>query len=358
MGVVQKDSSASRGGTRMRAVLAGCCLAGATSAAAVGLGVTSTQERDNVPLVIYSAQGYDKLAAQTFQRLYHIPVELDDNSTGPLLTQIEATLNNPKWGLLWVDGTTAFAELDDQHMLVRGFEPKVRWNSLGKAALAGDESWIPTGVTLMAAVAYNKKTPLHPPASWKQLTEPIWRGKIGMNDPAQSGPTYPFVAGMMAWLGGIKQGEQWFLALKRNGLVINPTNGPTLAALASGQIDVALVQSSAAIGASMTDHSIGVEYLNPVTILPSAIGIDAKAPAAERREAELFAEFVLSPAGQKVMKTGDPEGDSLYYPVVQGVSPNPELPPLAGVKTQTINPYVWGPRENSINSWFEANIVR
>ena len=47
-----------------------------------------------------------------FQKATGIPVKLDDNSTGPLLTQIEASKNNPNWGLLWVDGATAFAGLD------------------------------------------------------------------------------------------------------------------------------------------------------------------------------------------------------------------------------------------------------
>ena len=51
---------------------------------------------------------------------------------------------------------------------------------------------------------------------------------------------------------------------------------------------------------------------------------------------------MLSPAGQKVMQSGDPTGDSLYYPVLQGVSPLPALPSLSQVKTQTINPYTWG----------------
>ena len=36
-------------------------------------------------------------------------VTLNDNSTGPLLQQIQAEGNNPKWGVLWVDGSTAFA---------------------------------------------------------------------------------------------------------------------------------------------------------------------------------------------------------------------------------------------------------
>jgi hypothetical protein len=67
-----------------------------------------------VTLVVYSAQGYDKVMTAAFQKATGIPVKLDDNSAGPLLTQIEASKNNPNWELLWVDGTTAFAGLDQR----------------------------------------------------------------------------------------------------------------------------------------------------------------------------------------------------------------------------------------------------
>jgi iron(III) transport system substrate-binding protein len=106
------------------------------------------------------------------------------------------------------------------------------------------------------------------------------------------------------------------------------------------------------------DKQLAVKYLNPVTLLPSAIGIDAKASATVRKEAEKFVNFVLSPAGQKVMQSGDPTGDSLYYPVLQNTNPLPALPSLASVQTQTINPYTWGPKEPAINTWFDANIVK
>jgi iron(III) transport system substrate-binding protein len=58
------------------------------------------------------------------------------------------------------------------------------------------------------------------------------------------------------------------------------------------------------------------------------------------------------------MQTGDPTGDSLYYPVLTGTSPLPSLPSLASVKTQSINPYTWGPQEATINTWFDGSIVR
>jgi iron(III) transport system substrate-binding protein len=311
-----------------------------------------------VTLVVYSAQGYDSAMTKAFTQATGIPVKLDDNSTGPLLTQIEASKNNPNWGLLWVDGATAFAGLDTQGLLLKGFEPNVQWNTLGQQSVPSDQSYVPTGVTLMAALAYNKQKVAHPPTSWNALLSSQWKGQVGMNDPSQSGPTFPFIAGMMNYLGGVNQGEQYFTQLKSNGLVIHPTNGPTLQALTSGQINLALVQSSAAIGAVLGDKNLGIEYLDPVTLLPSALGIDAKAPAAEQAEAKQFIEFVLSPAGQHVMQTGDPTGDSLYYPVIQGVNPLSSLPSLASTKTQTINPYTWGPQEGTINNWFDSNIVR
>ncbi len=311
-----------------------------------------------VTLVVYSAQGYDHAMTTAFSKATGIPVKLDDNSTGPLLTQIEASKNNPNWGLLWVDGATAFAGLDQQGLLQKGYEPKVSWNSLGTQSLPADKSYTPTGVTIVAAVVYNSAKVTKPPASFQALLSPQWKGQVGMNDPSQSGPTYPLIAGMMSSMGGVSAGEKYFSQLKANGLIIHPTNGPTLQSLTSGQINVALVQSSAGVGAALSDKKLVVTYLDPATLLPSAIGIDAKAPAAERQEAERFIAYVLSPAGQKVMQTGDPTGDSLYYPVLTGVSPLPSLPPLASVQTQTINPYTWGVKEASINTWFDANVVR
>ncbi|HEX4089791.1 MAG TPA: extracellular solute-binding protein [Trebonia sp.] len=332
--------------------------AASSSAAASATTSASAAAAATVPLVLYSAQGYDSAMSKAFTKATGIPVSLDDNSTGPLLTQIEASKNNPKWGLLWVDGATAFAGLDTQGLLLKGFEPSVTWNSLGTASVPADKSYVPTGVTVMGILAYNKTKVPHPPTTWQALLSSTWKGQVGMNDPSQSGPTFPLIAGVMNYLGGVPAGEKYFTTLKSNGLVIHPTNGPTLQALTSGQINLALVQSSAAIGATFTDKNIGISYLDPATLLPSALGIDAKAPAAEQAEAEKFIEYVLSPAGQKVMQSGDPTGDSLYYPVVSGVSPLPALPSLASVKTQTINPYTWGPQEATVNTWFDSTVVR
>ncbi len=344
-------------GAMLVALAAGLLVLGLSSAG-VANAASPRGSKSAVTLVVYSAQGYNQAEVTAFQRATGIPVSLENNSTGPLVTQIEASRNNPKWGLLWVDGPTVFAGLDSQHLLVRGFEPKVNWDSLGRQSVPKDKSYVPTGVTLTAALVYNSAKVSKPPSTWQALLSPRWKGKVGMNDPSISGPTYPFVAGMMNYLGSIKAGERYFEKLKANGLLVNQTNGPTLAALSSGQIDLALVQNSAGIGAKFTDHALKIKYLPPITLLPSCIGIDAKAPLVERQEAERFAQYVLSAAGQKVMKSGDPQGDSLYYPVVKGIKKLPAVPSLNGVKTQNINPYLWGSRQDAIDTWFTNNIVQ
>jgi iron(III) transport system substrate-binding protein len=336
------------------AVVSGC---GSSSGANATTGGTAAASGAPVPLVVYSAQGYDSAMTTAFQKATGIPTKLVDDSTGPLLARVQAERGNPQWGVLWVDGDEAFAAMDQAGMLVKGFEPNVQLNAAGQAVVPKDQSYVPTGLTVTAAVVYDASRTPNPPTSWQQLTTPAWKGEVGMNDPSVSGPTYPFVAGMFNQLGGDSQGEAFYSSLKSNGLHVYQTNGDTLHALQTGQIKVALIQSSAGIAAGTKDKNIKTTYLPKVTSLPSVIGIDAKVSSQEQAEAEKFADFVLSAQGQKVMLSGDPNGDSLFWPIVQGVSPESALPALASVPTQAIDPYTWGPKEGTINTWFTNTIV-
>lgn len=348
---------------RRKALLAG---AGIVALLATGCG-TSTKSATasptsgggaKVPLVLYAAEGYDSAMATAFQKATGIPVKLDDDSTGPLLTKIEAEKNNPQWDLFWVDGDQAFASLDTQNQLLKGFEPAVAYNSLGQSLIPSDKSYVPTGVTMAAALVYSAKAVPTPPTSWSELSSASYKGAVGMNDPSVSGPTYPYVAGQYQQMGGTAQGEAYFTALKRNGLHVYQTNTNTLQALETGQIKVATIQSSAGIGAGIKNPDIKVAYLKPETVLPSVLGIDAHVSAMVQAEAKQFVNFVLSPAGQQVMQSGDPSGDSLYWPLLNGVPPLSQLPALSTVPTQTLDPYTWGPQEAAINTWFTDNIVQ
>jgi iron(III) transport system substrate-binding protein len=343
-------------------VLAGCGSSAGSAPAASGAG-SAAPAAGTVPLVVYSAQGYDAPVTKAFTAATGIPVSLVDDSTGPLLTKVAAEKNNPQWGLLWVDGDTAFAALDKQGQLLDYTTP-TPLNAVGTALVPADHSYVPASTTVMAALIYNAARTTSVPTSYQDLLGPAYKGLVGMNDPAQSGPTFPFVAGLMNQLGGqnggVTAGENYLRALKGNGLHVFPTNGDTLHALETGQITYGLIQSSAASGEvakapKSAAYDPKIVYLPRSTLLPAVIGIDKGSPPAMQTEAKKFVEFVLSPAGQHAMQAGDPTGDSLFWPVVDGVTPLPALPAFpAGY--QKIDPYFWGPLEDQVNTFFDATI--
>ncbi len=121
-----------------------------------------------------------------------------------------------------------------------------------------------------------------------------------------------------------------------------------------------MIQSSAAAGEVATakkgpNYQPKVVYLGTTTLLPGVIGIDKGASAKEQQEAEKFVQYVLSAAGQKVMQTGDPTGDSLFWPLVPGLAPVAAIGAMP-TKYQRIDPYFWGPQETQVNTWFDDNI--
>lgn len=346
---------------------AGLILAGGAALAACSSSSSGTSSSSSlaaakhlpvVPLVVYAAEGYDKAETTAFQKATGIPTELQDHSTGTLLAKIQAEGDHPQWGVLWTDGDAAYAALDKEHMLVRGFEPNTgALTALGEKVVPKDKSYIPTGLTMAGAIVYNSQTVTNPPTSWSQLADSQWKGAVGMNNPAISGPTYSVVAGLMNQEGSVSKGEALLSKMAANGLHVYATNKVTLTALLQGQIKLAIVQNSAGIGFEYQYPQLRLDYPKYVTDLPSVIGIDDKVSKSEQAEAERFADFVYSKQGQQVMLTGDPHGDSLFFPIIKGTKQHKLVPPLSSIPVQFINPYVWGPREGSINQWFTANVV-
>ncbi|HVA20325.1 MAG TPA: extracellular solute-binding protein, partial [Solirubrobacteraceae bacterium] len=308
-------------------------------------------------LLVYSAQGYSPNGVKAFEGETGVPTKLVEDSTGPLLARIQAEKSNPQWGLLWVDGNEAFAQLDNEGLLKKNLTVPAL-STTGQSLVPSDKSFVPTGLTTACTMIYDSKTVTSPPTSWQQLLESKWAGKIGMNNPAVSGPTFPCVAGLMNYLGGVPAGEAFLRKLKSNGLHVSEANSDTLHLLETGQIQIGLIQSSAAIGAAAKVPGLKVGYLPKETLLPSVIGVDSKTPPVVQEEAQKFLTWVLSPAGQHQMQTGDPHGDSLYWPVVAGTKPLALLPELSTLSTQTIDPSTWGAREAKINNWFNANIAQ
>jgi iron(III) transport system substrate-binding protein len=259
--------------------------------------------------------------------------------------------------LVWFDGDEAAAAMDQGGLLAHDVVPRVPWTALGRALIPADGAYAPTGVTLAGVFIRRTGSPGPAPARWSDLVSPALAGKVGMNNPTISGPTYPLIAGLLAQNGGWPGGEAFLVALKRNGLRVYPKNSNTLAALRAQEIDLAMTQSSAAWNAA--GQAPGLEVTTPVAglVLPSVIAVaahqDAKAQAAARR----FIAFAMSPAVQQLRLTKG-GADSFYWPITTDAPPpRAPLPPLAVLNLVRLDPNVWGRREAAVNTWFERTVL-
>ena len=326
---------------------------------AICLGLAGAASAAPVPLVVYAAIGYDTAMGAAFQKATGIPTKVVDGSTGPLLAKVAAEKQNPQWGIIWVDGAQGMRALASEGLL-KFYAPKVDWTATGAELQPKDAAYTATAVSIAGAIVVNtKKLPNKAdwPTSWDDLTKPAFKGKVGINNPAISGPTYPMVAGMMQWQGGVDQGKAWWKKMKANDVKVFDTNGPNLRALGLGVTSVAIAQDSAGIGRKMKGQPFAIVYPNPVSLLPRTIAISAGASPQVQKEAEQFIDFVMSPAGQKIALTGDAGGDSLFNPLVKGEKADTGVVSVSTLKTQYLDPMVWGPREASLVSWFTNNIV-
>lgn len=374
-----------KGSTRVR-IFAGALAASVAAMSLSAMSVSASQVRTTVPtILLYNAQGYGDSVAAAFNKTHtNFKVQVVDDSTGPLITKIQAeeASGSPKWGMFWADGATEFAAFDKLGYLVPNVVAKTSYNAAGLQNYPADGSYAPTGLTATGAFCYDKMATkgVTLPTTWASLVN-FPAGKLAMNDPSASGPTYPLIAGVMAHLGGITvaktpttqqvnaaiaKGEAFFLSLKKNGLkdASGEKNGLTLSMLESNPatIDAATIQSSACYGDINAKPKSywptgAVKYLDYSVALPSAIGVSAKLSPALQADAKQFVAYVTSVAGQQAMQAGDPYGDGLFWPVVTGVNPESYLPTYSVTNAFNIDPYVWGPLETQINTWWTNNII-
>lgn len=308
-------------------------------------------------LVLYSAVDYGDTVAAAFTRKTGIPVRVITLSTGALLARISAEGHRPAWTLAWFDGDLAADALDQAGLLARHTLPHLAWNAEGRALLPADGSYTPTGLTLAGAFTYRKADLAHPPRTWSDLTRADLRNAIGMNNPAISGPMYPMLAGMLQLGGGWPDGQREVTALKANGLHVYAKNANTLAALKSGDIKVAITQSSAAWYMAAQDPSLQVVIPRPSFALPSVLMVSAGTHGAKQQAAERFIRFAMAPATQR-LRMHEGESDGYYWPLTSDApAPIGDLPPLQTLAVETLKPGYWGPLESRVNRWFSKAIV-
>jgi iron(III) transport system substrate-binding protein len=302
-------------------------------------------------LVLYTAVGYAPQVARAFMKQTGTHVTIINMSTGPLLARVSAEGRRADWSLVWFDGDAAATALDQSGLLAHHTTPALPWTKLGQALLPADGAYTPTGVTL-AGVFSVPKSRAAEKLDWNTLLTPAEAGKFGLSNPQLSGPAYMLLANLLALHGGWPQGQGFLRALKQNGMRLYPTNPSSELALQTHQINLAVVQSSAAYALVKRDPAFAVVLPPDPALLPSVIAIAANLPPGRRTAAEAFTRFTMTPKIQ-ALRLASPSSDAMYWPVTTDTPSPPGLPPLDRLPVTILNPASWGAREAAIGAWFD-----
>ncbi len=316
-------------------------------------------------LQLYAALDYSTDVATAFTAKTGIPVNVTALSTGPLLAKITAEKNNPQWGVYWADGAEPCAAFDLDKQLLHYKSPGAHLNAIGAQLAPKTTAYQVPGFTEMVGVVYNSSK-VRKPTSWDDLASADFKNQVGMNNPSVSGPTFPFIAGLIQQLGSQDAMKAYLLKLKSNGLRAFDKNSKTLAALNTGVINVGLVQSSAAItevnnykAKPVAGLTPAVTYLDKTTVLPSCLAIDGKASAFQQSAAKKFADFVMSSEAVAIMVKSN-SGDSLFWPTLVGRTPSTaitSMPAISSGKVQIVDPYKYALIQGEVQDWFTKNVA-
>jgi iron(III) transport system substrate-binding protein len=174
----------------------------------------------------------------------------------------------------------------------------------------------PTRLLYVVIVARKGLTPL--PVSWSDLTNPAYRGKVAIPDPAAAGSALAAL-GYFATAPGY--GMSYFQQLKSNGAVQVATVPEVVTDVAQGRYELGITLDSEVRTAAAAGSPVQIVWPTPGPIAlysPIAVTTATKRVAA----ADAFLDYVLSSDAQKrIAATG-------WQPVLPGIA-GPPIP--AGV---------------------------
>ncbi len=168
----------------------------------------------------------------------------------------------------------------------------------------------------LVLIAYNKDrlTEAEAPKSWKELTEPKWKGRVAVGHPGFSG----YVGTWTVMLRKL-YGWDYFEALEKNEPQIGRSIQDTVTMLNAGERDVGVSPSATSLISASRGNPIALIYPTDGTLMvPSPTMILKNAP--HPNAAKLFMEFVTGPHYYRVSTKFFSE------------SLRPEVPPPPGAR--------------------------
>lgn len=162
----------------------------------------------------------------------------------------------------------------------------------------------------------------HPPITVEELTEPEWKGRIGIARP-EFGTTRGHMAALHGALGpdGF---EAWLTALKANGVRVYDANSSVVRAVWMGEIDVGLTDTDDVLVGQGRGWGVAMSQPTDVPlVVPSTVGLVAGGanPEGGRR----FIDWLLSGAGERVLFESESHNTPIH-PAAAGSQTTLDMP--------------------------------
>ncbi|MDQ3671421.1 MAG: iron ABC transporter substrate-binding protein [Actinomycetota bacterium] len=285
-------------------------------------------------LTVYSGREEELVAPlfEMFTEETEIEVEVRYGDSAELAATIAEEGENSPADVFWAQDPGSLgaveAELDPLSDVILGMVPE-RFRD-------ADGRWIGTSGR-SRVIVYNTEALSEDevPDSVFELTEPEWKGRIGIA---------PTNASFQAFVTGMRLAEgddatrRWLLDLKELEPKEYEKNTPIVEAAATGEIDLGLVNHYylSLVQEEQPDAPIANHFLEAGD--PGALVSVAGAGKLEKRHetsnAERFIEFLLSPDGQRFYVE---EAEEAEYPLIEGIDARPGLPPLASLEGPSVD---------------------
>jgi iron(III) transport system substrate-binding protein len=326
--------------------LAACCVALA------GCGGGS----DHSSITLYNGQHAEltSLLVAAFEKKTGVDVKVRTNDSAVLADQLIQEGGASPADVYIAENSPELMELQRRKLLTQLPQSILDQGSAGDNSPTGH--WVGMALRVSSLVYNQSRVPRTKlPSSLLDFAKPEWKGKIAI---APTDSDFPPLVGAVIATHGEAAAREWLAGLKRNARVYQDEEA-VVAAVNRGDVATGVINSyywyrlQRELGKDAM-HS-ALYYFAPhdpgaaVNISGAAVLESSK----ERKNAERFVDFLVSPAGQQIVA----DSDDYEYLVRPDVAPNEVLPPLQSIGHTSLSAEALGNGELAARLIRQAGLV-
>lgn len=246
-------------------------------------------------LVLYTASNpeIEKVILEAFEKTHpQITVEAINLSTGPVVQRAIAEKANPQADVIWMINDVALHQLKTAGVF-EPYEPK--GVTVPENFRDPDGFWVAHNATIMAMAVNTKllkEKKLPVPATWQDLTKPVYKGRISVASATKSGTGLSIAMTMYD-----AYGWEFLDKLHANIFQYQSSGSAPARAAAAGEVAIGLTYDTAVIQQIRAGQPIEMVYGGLSPNVMEGAGLVAKGP--NPKEGKLFLDFLFGPVAGK-----------------------------------------------------------